>query len=154
MRQIRVSKLAALFGACATGVHACAVAAGSSPLEEVVVLAPYATAVDPELVPANVQRAVAEELQRSQSLDLTDFLNRNFGSVSINHAQNNPLQPDFNFRGFTASPLLGTPGTTDIADAALVSVAVARTADIVTSDRGDIERLVAKTRVGIRVIDT
>ena len=50
--------------------------------------------------------------------------------------------------------LLGTPGTTDIADAALVSVAVARTADIVTSDRGDIERLVAKTRVGIRVIDT
>jgi outer membrane receptor protein involved in Fe transport len=106
VRQIRVSKLAALFG---IGVHACAVAAGSSPLEEVVVLAPYATAVDPELVPANVQRAVAEELQRSQSLDLTDFLNRNFGSVSINHAQNNPLQPDFNFRGFTASPLLGLP---------------------------------------------
>jgi outer membrane receptor protein involved in Fe transport len=29
--------------------------------------------------------------------------------VSINHAQNNPLQPDFNFRGFTASPLLGLP---------------------------------------------
>jgi hypothetical protein len=36
----------------------------------------------------------------------------------------------------------------------LVSVAVARTADIVTSDREDIERLVAKTRVRIRVIDT
>ena len=29
--------------------------------------------------------------------------------MSINHAQNNPLQPDFNFRGFTASPLLGLP---------------------------------------------
>jgi hypothetical protein len=78
-------------------------------LEEVVVIAPYGTAIDPTLVPANVQRAGAEQLQRSQSLDLTDFLNRQFGSVSINHAQNNPLQPDFNFRGFTASPLLGLP---------------------------------------------
>ena len=84
-------------------------AANPSPLEEVVVVAPYGTAIDPTLVPANVQRAVAEQLQRSQSLDLTDFLNRQFSSVSINHAQNNPLQPDFNFRGFTASPLLGLP---------------------------------------------
>ena len=72
-------------------------------------VAPYGTAVDPTLVPANVQRALAEQLQRSQALDLTDFLNRQFSSVSINHAQNNPLQPDFNFRGFTASPLLGLP---------------------------------------------
>jgi iron complex outermembrane recepter protein len=79
------------------------------PLEEVVVVAPYGTAIDPTLVPANVQRALAEQLQRSQALDLTDFLNRQFSSVSINHAQNNPLQPDFNFRGFTASPLLGLP---------------------------------------------
>ena len=84
-------------------------AASPPPLEEVVVVAPYGTAVDPALVPANAQRAIAEQLQRSQSLDLTDFLNRQFSSVSINHAQNNPLQPDFNFRGFTASPLLGLP---------------------------------------------
>jgi iron complex outermembrane recepter protein len=83
--------------------------AASPPLEEVVVVAPYGTAVDPALVPANVQRALTEQLQRSQSFDLTDFLNRQFSSVSINHAQNNPLQPDFNFRGFTASPLLGLP---------------------------------------------
>ncbi|HEY0939655.1 MAG TPA: TonB-dependent receptor [Steroidobacter sp.] len=79
------------------------------PLEEVVVTAPYGIGIDPSLVPANVQRATAEALERSQSLDLTDFLNRGFSSVNINHAQNNPLQPDFNFRGFTASPLLGLP---------------------------------------------
>jgi outer membrane receptor protein involved in Fe transport len=60
-------------------------------------------------VPAKVQRALAEDLERTQALDLTDFLNRQFSGVSINHAQNNPLQPDFNFRGFTASPLLGLP---------------------------------------------
>lgn len=79
------------------------------PLEEVVVTAPYGIGIDPSLVPANVQRATAEALERSQALDLTDFLNRGFSSVNINHAQNNPLQPDFNFRGFTASPLLGLP---------------------------------------------
>jgi iron complex outermembrane recepter protein len=79
------------------------------PLEEVVVIAPYGAGVDSGLVPANVQRATAEQLERSQALDLTDFLNRGFSSVSINHAQSNPLQPDFNFRGFTASPLLGLP---------------------------------------------
>jgi iron complex outermembrane receptor protein len=87
----------------------CAMAATPPPLEEVVVVAPYGAAIDPSLVPANVQRALADQLQRSQSFDLTDFLNRQFSSVSINHAQNNPLQPDFNFRGFTASPLLGLP---------------------------------------------
>jgi hypothetical protein len=53
-----------------------------------------------------------------------------------------------------AGVLLGKTGTTDIVDAALVSVAVARSADIVTSDREDIERLVANTGVKIRVVDT
>lgn len=78
-------------------------------LEEVVVTAPYGVGMDSSLVPANVQRATSEQLERSQALDLTDFLNRGFSSVNINQAQNNPLQPDFNFRGFTASPLLGLP---------------------------------------------
>jgi outer membrane receptor protein involved in Fe transport len=94
---------------CLGSAATCSIAASPPPLEEVVVLAPYGTGIDPALVPANAQRAVAEQLQRSQALDLTDFLNRQFSSVSINHAQNNPLQPDFNFRGFTASPLLGLP---------------------------------------------
>src|SRR5919205_547119 len=38
-----------------------------------------------------------------------EFLDRAFDSVSINASQNNPFQPDVNFRGFSASPLLGTP---------------------------------------------
>lgn len=58
-------------------------------------------------VPYNVQTAVAEDMQRAQSLALSDFLNNQFGSVSINDAQNNPLQPDLQYRGYTASPLLG-----------------------------------------------
>ena len=65
--------------------------------------------IERDRVPSYVQSAAAEQIEHAQSLDLTDFLNRSFASVSINHAQNNPLQPDFNFRGFTASPLLGLP---------------------------------------------
>ena len=85
-------------------------AEGSQTLEQVVIVAPYGTGtIGRDRVPSYVQSAATEQIERAQSLDLTDFLNRNFGSVSINHAQSNPLQPDFNFRGFTASPLLGLP---------------------------------------------
>lgn len=62
-----------------------------------------------ESIPSNVQSATADEIEQSQSLDLTEFMNRSLGSVNINAAQNNPLQPDVQYRGFTASPLLGLP---------------------------------------------
>ena len=48
-------------------------------------------------------------LQRSGSLELSDFLNRRLQGVHINENQGNPFQPDVNYRGYTASPLLGTP---------------------------------------------
>lgn len=62
-----------------------------------------------EKIPVNVQSATSEDLERSNNLDLTDYLNRNLGSVNINEAQGNTLQPDVQYRGFTASPLLGLP---------------------------------------------
>lgn len=60
-----------------------------------------------EQVPANVQTATGEDMERVQGLDLSDFMNKTLGSVSINQTQNNPFQPDLKFRGFTASPLVG-----------------------------------------------
>jgi len=60
-------------------------------------------------IPYNIQSVTSDDLEQSQSLDITDYMNRNLGSVSLNDAQNNPLQPDLQFRGFTASPLLGLP---------------------------------------------
>lgn len=66
-------------------------------------------AIDRNRYAGNVQSADAQGLEQSQALDLTDFLNRRLGSVSVNSAQNNPLQADLQFRGFTASPLLGLP---------------------------------------------
>ncbi len=60
-------------------------------------------------VAANVQTLRAADLARSHALDLTGDLLRRLGSVSLNDLQGNPFQPDLNFRGFSASPLLGTP---------------------------------------------
>ncbi|URW76332.1 TonB-dependent receptor [Sphingomonas donggukensis] len=50
-----------------------------------------------------------EALTASHATDLTDHLKRMTGGVFVNEVQGNPLQPDINYRGFTASPLLGTP---------------------------------------------
>ncbi len=60
-------------------------------------------------VPVPVQQATAKQLEESQSLSLADYMNRYLGSVNINDAQNNPFQPDVQFRGFSASPLMGLP---------------------------------------------
>jgi iron complex outermembrane receptor protein len=60
-------------------------------------------------IPYAVHTTLAAELAQSQSLDVSDYLNTRAASVSINSAQNNPLQADLRFRGFTASPLLGLP---------------------------------------------
>src|SRR6202008_472669 len=62
-----------------------------------------------EKIPAPVQTATSAEIERTESLDLSSFLNRRFNGVFANEIQNNPFQPDINYRGFTASPLLGTP---------------------------------------------
>ena len=76
---------------------------------EVVGLSPVpGLGVAKDQVPANVQTARGADIERSHAADLSSFLARRLGSVHVNEVQNNPFQPDVNFRGFTASPLLGT----------------------------------------------
>ncbi len=60
-------------------------------------------------VPSPVQTATDRDIDNSGALDVSDFLNRRMNGVHVNEAQNNPFQPDVNYRGYTASPLLGTP---------------------------------------------
>ncbi|PFH28742.1 MULTISPECIES: TonB-dependent receptor [Burkholderia] len=60
-------------------------------------------------VPANVQTIRASEIGRQHRASLTDYFEKNLQSVDINEAQGNPWQIDVNYRGSTASPLLGTP---------------------------------------------
>ena len=70
---------------------------------------PLGAGIAIEKVPANVQVMTAEELAKAQSLSLADYMNQHMGSVTINDAQNNPFQPDLQYRGFTLSPLMGVP---------------------------------------------
>ncbi len=57
-------------------------------------------------VAGNVQKLPLGALE--SSADLASAINRRLGSVHFNEIQGNAFQPDLNFRGFTASPLLGT----------------------------------------------
>jgi iron complex outermembrane recepter protein len=60
-------------------------------------------------VPSNVQTGSSKQIDQQQSLDLSDYLDNNLGSVNTSNTVANPYQADVSFRGFTASPLLGTP---------------------------------------------
>jgi outer membrane receptor protein involved in Fe transport len=60
-------------------------------------------------IPANVQTLDDAAVNAPDGATLPDALNRRLGSVFVNEIQGNPFQPDVNYRGFTASPLLGTP---------------------------------------------
>ena len=60
-------------------------------------------------MPSPVQTAIARDLDEAGALDLSAFLNRRMNGVYVNETQGNAFQPDVNYRGYTASPLLGTP---------------------------------------------
>ena len=64
---------------------------------------------DKKDVPGNVQVYSSGDLSGQRQSNATDFLEQNATSITANAAQGNPFQPDVSFRGFTASPLLGTP---------------------------------------------
>jgi len=60
-------------------------------------------------IPSPVQTATKADIENSAALELGDFMNRRLNGVQVNEMQSNPFQPDVNYRGYTASPLLGTP---------------------------------------------
>jgi len=60
-------------------------------------------------IAAPVQTATKREILASGALDVSDFMNRRLNAVHVNEIQGNPFQPDVSYRGYTASPLLGTP---------------------------------------------
>ena len=65
--------------------------------------------LEKDQIAAPVQTASASDVQSSGALDLSDLLNRRMNGVFINEMAGNPFQMDVNFRGYTASTLLGTP---------------------------------------------
>jgi outer membrane receptor protein involved in Fe transport len=60
-------------------------------------------------IPSNVQTLGGKELREAGGVSLGEAMQRRLGGVSVNEVQGNPYQADVNYRGFTVSPLLGTP---------------------------------------------
>jgi iron complex outermembrane recepter protein len=65
--------------------------------------------VDMDKVPGNVQTLSAADLRRDGTSSIIEGLKTRLGSVSISDVLADPFQPDILYRGFEASPVLGTP---------------------------------------------
>jgi iron complex outermembrane recepter protein len=79
-------------------------------LHQVVITAPLGGSQVPlNEVPADIQQISVSALGQLASPALTGSLNELAADVNLNDTQGNPYQQDLSFRGFTASPVLGTP---------------------------------------------
>ena len=61
------------------------------------------------MVPSNVQVLTSDAFRRDPGMSFGATVASRLASVNLNEAQANPFQPDIQFRGFAASPLLGLP---------------------------------------------
>jgi iron complex outermembrane receptor protein len=84
----------------------------SQPIETVTVIGTTpltGVGIDIDKIPGNVVTITGEDLTREGSASTISALNDDVGSVNINDDLDDPFQPDILFRGFEASPVLGTP---------------------------------------------
>ena len=65
--------------------------------------------VDLDDVPGNVQVISVSDISRQGTASLTTALDTGLSSININDDLDDPFQPDILYRGFEASPVLGTP---------------------------------------------
>jgi len=101
-------------GALAAACLPCAYAQSTAPAEpaqriEIVGIAPLGGLQPRDRIPGNVQSVNGERLRELGPLNLPELLGRHLGSVNVNETQGNPFQVEVNYRGFSASPLLGAP---------------------------------------------
>jgi iron complex outermembrane receptor protein len=97
-------------GALMYGRHVRAAEPVQLPTVEVIGATPLpGSDVPREHIPANVQTIDASTIRSTHSLSLPELMSSRLPSVNVNEAQGNPYQMDVSYRGFTASPLLGTP---------------------------------------------
>ncbi len=70
---------------------------------------PLTGGIDRDKVPANTQVLTTADLDHTRSPDLLQSLVRSLPGVSVSDQTGNPFQRDLQYRGFTASPVIGTP---------------------------------------------
>jgi iron complex outermembrane receptor protein len=84
----------------------------SQPLAQIVVIGSTPVPglnIDADKVPGNAQSLNAADLNQDGSASIINGLSNRLGSVNINDTLADPFQPDILYRGFEASPVLGTP---------------------------------------------
>ena len=67
------------------------------------------TSMSRDKVPSNTEVMTSTDFNHETSASFTDAVNRGMPGVSLSDQTGNPFQKDLNFRGFTASPVQGTP---------------------------------------------
>ena len=65
--------------------------------------------ISKDQIPGNIQSVGKKEIKETKAFSLGDFMNSQMQSVSVNDYSGNPFQMDVNYRGFTASPQIGSP---------------------------------------------
>ncbi len=98
--------------ALAGPAYASAAESANSGIETVTVIGttplPGST-IDADKLPGASRTLSAQDISRSGMADAARALNDQLGGVNINDDLDDPFQPDILFRGFEASPVLGTP---------------------------------------------
>ncbi len=64
--------------------------------------------IEEDKLPYDVQTINAEQLYKSQTMNLTEFMARDLSGVNINEIQGSPFQADITYRGFRLSGILGS----------------------------------------------
>jgi iron complex outermembrane receptor protein len=65
--------------------------------------------IERDKVPSNTQVLPAEDFSHKKSSDVLDALVKGIAGAALGDQSGNPFQRDLNYRGFTASPVPGTP---------------------------------------------
>jgi iron complex outermembrane receptor protein len=65
--------------------------------------------IDRDKVPSNTEVLTSQDFSSNYSTNFLDSVNRKLPGVSLGDQTGNPFQRDLNYRGFTASPVQGTP---------------------------------------------
>jgi len=72
-------------------------------------LATPSTALSVDKVPSSINFVDSAQIQRTNSLNITDALQQSVPGVNVSEVSGNPFQPNLEFRGFVSSPVSGTP---------------------------------------------
>ncbi len=67
------------------------------------------TRYDKHQLTTNIQTVTGDDIKESRAITASQFMNEHLQSVTVNDYSGNAFRQDVNFRGFSASPLIGTP---------------------------------------------